>query len=575
MKKPFRKLFSLIFVLSIIILTACSSSKMPIVYITQVAPEKTSVAFEANIVDMNNIIQGTVGKFILEKADGTTYKEVTFSVSEVKGNPTAKTITGLEENTEYKLKVQVTIDDAYAIISDQTTFTTKTTIIKEVRTAQELLELSNSTFDEVILMNDIDFQNTTVTKQIGTFTKVFNGNNKTIRNIHSSHALFGTIQSGAVIKDLTIENMVIAGAKNEDGSYEPVMQTTGVSSRNFGFLLSNGTTTNSSAKSTTLQNITIKDSQMYVRIQNSSIVESQSIYVGAVAGQFYGNAHQINVINTKLEVESVNATKLYIGGMFGFAGTTSLTTSSPKNHLNIKEVSLDVDLSFKHVDVDNANYQLSTSTTALTREIYIGQIAGAVSVFSGLKPAIEDVFVTGNINAEVGFIIKQNTLQNDQEEPIVKTRTHLVYVGGLIGKNLNTRLRNIYYQGNIDYVRNDTIVKVDQDVSALFQDYNKVNEAHYVSGMIGHNTSGNTHENIILENNVFNVTIGDQEHFGVEKRYQYAIALHNGFGQQNMRFVNQQAVFTFNDALQEVNNDMYQVIVLTDIKSEYIKNKLA
>ena len=67
MKKPFRKLFSLIFVLSIMILTACSSSKMPIVYITQVAPEKTSVAFEANIVDMNNIIQGTVGKFILKK----------------------------------------------------------------------------------------------------------------------------------------------------------------------------------------------------------------------------------------------------------------------------------------------------------------------------------------------------------------------------------------------------------------------------------------------------------------------------------------------------------------------------
>ena len=156
------------------------------------------------------------------------------------------------------------------------------------------------------------------------------------------------------------------------------------------------------------------------------------------------NAHQINVINTKLEVESVNATKLYIGGMFGFAGTTSsLTSSSPKNHLNIKEVSLDVDLSFKHVDVDNANYQLSTSTTALTREIYIGQIAGAVSVFSGLKPAIEDVFVTGNINAEVGFIIKQNTLQNDQEEPIVKTRTHLVYVGGLIGKNLNTSEKHL------------------------------------------------------------------------------------------------------------------------------------
>lgn len=573
MNNIFKKIAVILTFSLVLVLVACQTSK-PIAYITSITPDKTEVNFDVNIIDLDNQIQGSVGTLYLYKGEEEV-KRITLDLNEVKGNVTSKKFTGLNEETTYKFVLEVTIDDEKVVLSDDKEFMTLKTNVYEISTVEDFLKINDvlSTTDEFRLMNDLDFEGVKITKQISTFRKVFDGNKHTIKNMHNTRSIFGTISGGGTVRNLNIENMVIAGDKNEDGTYEPLLFSSTVSEKNFGFIADKVTTGSSSALST-IENVNIVDSLMKVNINTNTQTENQRVQFGSVVGSFQGKANNVNVSNSIIDVNSVNAYNVYIGGLFGLVGTTSKTSTSTTNYVVIDQVYSDVTINFnQEADINASNkYSIKESTTSFSREVIIGSLVGYLRVNNGVKQTIiNDGIAKGSINANINYVVKYNDAlePDEQEENELREVTFInhVFIGGLIGRSENAKFNNLLFDGQIDVTHNNTtILNYNEEV----EDKHKVVELFYVGALIGENKTNELLKEIYT--NGFDVVLSIPAESIDSYTISSSVAKSTRSGFEVYR-LNELTNLKINDVIQTID-ERFATISIEEIASEYLKDYL-
>lgn len=282
----------------------------------------TSITFELNVEDKDSEIEGDFRIVVKSEKDSTYNRELTRTKAELIGDEEEEdvklTFSGLTVGTKYVVEVYTTLNEKSTKLLSYS-FTSQLPDELEIRTVEDFFNIKNKRNAKYTLMNDLDFtgyEEEIKDNLISTFSGVFNGNNKTIKNytLESSSinlGLFQQLSTNAEVFDLTIDNMTI----NHKG------KATG--SKRIGFLFGQNTTT-----TTKVNNITIKNSTINVDVNS----ESNFVEIGFLGGASVASVSNIviedtNVIN--VNQERLGLTK--IGGLLGKIDNTATTDVELKN----------------------------------------------------------------------------------------------------------------------------------------------------------------------------------------------------------------------------------------------------
>ena len=283
-------------------------------------------------------------------------------------------------------------------------------LYREVYNIDDWKNMKNSTTENYMLMNDLDFINESGTQFAGiTFTGIINGNNHTIKNIKEANNVFNTIQGE--VKNLSVENIELIENRGLSGINTDRISL--ISTLNGG----------------TLDNIQIKNMKIKLEDKDSYISD---VYSGALFGneQNGGIVKNCTINNLTIDSDLKNVGTFYIGGIGGYA-----------------------------TKVQIYNCAVTDLNIAVEKSKVVQETAGIVGYFNG---NIQDTYAEGKISSQTGYVGgivgKQSggAINNTYNKVDIEARGD--FVGGLISEstsslvNLNNNivLGNIYSSTNIE-----------------------------------------------------------------------------------------------------------------------------
>ena len=283
-------------------------------------------------------------------------------------------------------------------------------LYREVYNIDDWKNMKNSTTENYMLMNDLDFINESGTQFAGiTFTGIINGNNHTIKNIKEANNVFNTIQGE--VKNLSVENIELIENRGLSGINTDRISL--ISTLNGG----------------TLDNIQIKNIKIKLEYKDSYISD---VYSGALFGneQNGGIVKNCTINNLTIDSDLKNVGTLYIGGIGGYA-----------------------------TKVQIYNCVVTDLNITVEKSKVVQETAGIVGYFNG---NIQDTYAEGKISSQTGYVGgivgKQagGAINNTYNKVDIEARGD--FVGGLISEstsslvNLNNNivLGNIYSSTNIE-----------------------------------------------------------------------------------------------------------------------------
>ena len=311
-----------------------------------------------------------------------------------------------------------------------------------IKTAEDLKNISSNVSGKYILMNDIDLSGVSWSA-INSFSGELNGNGYSIKNLTLSSSgtyylgLFGYTSSGAVIKNLGLEDVNVSGYRGVGALVGSVSSTTTISN-----VYMTGTVKASNSVVGGLVGYS-----NYLTIENS-YAAGDVIGVSSTGG-LIGDATRTTIRNsyTSGDVTSSNS---YVGGIAGSAGTVSISgTYATGNISGYDRVgglvgsthSITITDSFTTGNIDGRNYiggltGYSDRTLNVSNTYAIGNVSGSTSVgglagfvYNGAYYTISNSFtnannVTGSISNSSTSTLYSNVYYNPSNKVSASAETN-------------------------------------------------------------------------------------------------------------------------------------------------------
>jgi len=245
-------------------------------------------------------------------------------------------------------------------------------LYKEIKTIDDWIAINNSSTENYMLMNDLDFINQSDNIKItNTYTGKLEGNNFKLKNINITSWLFSNVTGK--IQNVVIENITIT--KSTSG--------------NIGII--------SSVNNANIENISIKNEKILL---NSKY--GMTVYAGGLIGNMQStNIQNISVNQIDITADDMNSS-LAIGGIIGYMGDYNVIQNSFVQDINIKETSalkIEGIGGIIGITKDNAGYRNISNCYA------VGNIKTTGENIGGIIGRAEDIDISNciskiNINAE-------------------------------------------------------------------------------------------------------------------------------------------------------------------------------
>ena len=245
-------------------------------------------------------------------------------------------------------------------------------LYKEIKTIDDWIAINNSSTENYMLMNDLDFINQSDNIKItNTYTGKLEGNNFKLKNINITSWLFSNVTGK--IQNVVIENITIT--KSTSG--------------NIGII--------SSVNNANIENISIKNEKILL---NSKY--GMTVYAGGLIGNMQStNIQNISVNQIDITADDMN-NSLAIGGIIGYMGAYNVIQNSFVQDINIKETSalkIEGIGGIIGITKDNKGYRNISNCYA------VGNIKTTGENIGGIIGRAEDIDISNciskiNINAE-------------------------------------------------------------------------------------------------------------------------------------------------------------------------------
>lgn len=402
-------------VLSVVLIACNNDGVYAKVDLKNVETFADSISFDFELVDPDSQILAEMDiRITIFKTEGNTQVDETRVTKEDLKDKKDFAFRRLEPNTKYTIVVKTTIDNESVTLfsSDYETDEEKGQDIKTITTIEEFLQISKYPGDIYHLEADLDFTGKELdiaNNRIATFTGEFHGNNHTIKNFaitsgSNYYGMFGTLASGAIVKDLILENPELRISSS--GS-------TRVAGLLFGRI---------SHTSAIVDNIKIYNGNLEMKLNS----ESLSHDVGLLGGRSIGTVKNIFIDDqTTMTIDAGRLREPKIGGLIGKVETNTAILE------NI-DVNGSIDIKINQ-----------TKNSGLRDQAILMHVGGVVG--RGWQLSASNIVSKTNINiSEVNFYVED--LEDDQPTRHLRFR-----VGGLFGELGNTKLEEAIYAGNISF----------------------------------------------------------------------------------------------------------------------------
>lgn len=382
----FKKLFVLLSLVIVLVVSACTSQKeINIEGSMTIAIYKTSITVNTTFVDSEGLLAEQLAKIHLTVADSeekeVNRKNVTVNAETLVGN--AVDVTGLEADTSYTVKLIASLD------GDQKTLETKTVkTINNGESAEDPIVISTKADLEAMskepsayyrLDADLDFEGeelSAIFTSSNPFKGHLDGNNHSISNFTldadtTYSGVFGYIK-GATISKLTIKDATFNAARGE--RYLAALA---------------GKAENAEITDVTVDGISISYSGQ----------TSKTAYIGGLLA-WSENSKISNVVVKNMSITTPKARlKVYIGGFVGYNKNSAISNASVEGKMEI-----------------TVGYSSHTNGLA-----YIGGFVGLNDSSKGITTAYANVNITvAEIDEYSGY------------------KTHTAYIGGFVAGNSST-----------------------------------------------------------------------------------------------------------------------------------------
>lgn len=382
----------------------------------------TSLTVELEIEDPDNDLKGDITLEVRKSEDSTLVGRSIIKTKEALLDDETKEsrFTGLSVGVKYYLEVSSTINEEPVKLLKQD-FTSKLPDEVEIKTVEDFFNIRHKRNAKYTLMSDLDFEGyeeEISSNMISTFTGIFNGNGKTIKNytLESSNinlGIFQQLSTNAEVFDLTIDKMTI----NHKG------KATG--SKRVGLLFGQNTTS-----TTKVSNITIKNSTINLEVNS----ESNFTEIGFLGGASIANIKDINIDNTNtINITQERIGQAKIGGLLGKVDHTS-TTDVTIDNINVAGI-----INYEIKQTKDAG--LRASSDSVNR--FTANLGGVIGEAKNLKLTNAIIKTEINFN-ESEFVIA--AINEDRKRDFYLN----INVAGVFATSLNVKLDNVLYNGSIN-----------------------------------------------------------------------------------------------------------------------------
>ncbi|WP_025725621.1 hypothetical protein [Acholeplasma granularum] len=433
-----KKVLSVVTVALLFLLVSCTSTPQSNAraYITSITERSIEASFRVEVKDPDKELDTRDFKVRIQK-QGEDYKEQLVSLDQ--GQVKTVSFEGLSNETKYHITVLGTKNnkDIELYFKENAITTKKQGDYKNdpipVTTKEEFTKMDYQ--KHYVLKNDIDFQDSSITPLFNSgspFRGSFDGGNFTLKNIKLTNendvyksylSIFGYV-SNATIENLKVDNIHIDNVeKPYIGIHYVSILVSKVANNDF-----------------VMNNVEISNSSIKVVHNLNQSTTNRNLYVGLAGASVQGTFSNITINNSKIDVtqngvngtatgEQQATTGTYIGGALGLVeqdkgkGIEKITVTDTEINLN----------------VDQDKQALSKGL------VYVGGIFGSYRSDRNTQELVTNASITINHNKH-------------EETPDEKLDT--LYVGGIAGSMIKSRLNNVVYSGNIILSVSDTLNRV-------------------------------------------------------------------------------------------------------------------
>lgn len=381
-----------------------------------------SVTVELKIEDPDDELKGNITLEVRKDEDDKLVgRSVTKTKAELLDEDTKETtFSGLTIGVKYYLEVNSTVNEEPVNLLKYE-FTSKLPDEINIETVEDFFNIRHKRNAKYTLMSDLDFEGyeeEISSNMISTFTGIFDGNGKTIKNytLESSNinlGIFQQLSTNAEVFNLTIDNMTI----NHKG------KATG--SKRVGLLFGQNTTS-----TTKVSNITIKNSTINLEVNS----ESNFTEIGFLGGASIANIKDINIDDTNtinITQERIGQTK--IGGLLGKVDHSSTTD------VNIDNIYVAGKINYKIKQTKDAGLRAVSDSV----DRFTANLGGLIGEAKNLK--LTNAIVKTEIKiSESEFVIA--AINEDRKGKFFLN----INVAGLFASSVNVKLNNILYNGLIN-----------------------------------------------------------------------------------------------------------------------------
>ncbi|MFR9590656.1 MAG: GLUG motif-containing protein [Rikenellaceae bacterium] len=255
------------------------------------------------------------------------------------------------------------------------------TSLTAISTADQLIAYLTTPASDAILMDDITINGETITTSTSYLAKVFDGNGHSISGFNHSAPMFSGMNSGGVVKNLTVNSPVVSGTDYMGTIVGKLMA---------GALVDN------------------------CEVVNGSITTTSNSNAGGIAGQSKG------VISNCSFSGTVTSCNQNVGGIVG------VMISDSNNECSVKDCSVDATIQFTGTSLTGAGGIVGKSQTAtisgctfegsVTGTKNLGGMVGYTATTTGYITTIIDCVNNGSIISSGGYAagIVANILASDK-----------------------------------------------------------------------------------------------------------------------------------------------------------------
>ncbi|MFA7417212.1 MAG: hypothetical protein WCZ19_01590 [Acholeplasma sp.] len=434
-----KKFLSIVALALLLVLVGCTSNvrSNARAYVTSITAKSTEVSFKVELRDPDSELDSRTVTVRLKTA-GNADVDLPLELSISQPSRTI-TFEDLKMDASYDVYVFGMKDDKQLqLYFNSNVFNTLKAGDEQsnpivVTTTEEFLAMDSK--KHYALGNDLDFDNESITPLFtsGTpFSGSFDGKDFTIKNINITAAddvyksylsVFG-YASRSTIQNLKLDNVHIDNAeKPYIGIHYVGLVVSKVSNNAF-----------------ILENIEITNSSITIEHNINQSVTNRNLYVGLVGGSVQGTLRNITVEGSTLNVSQNAVNGIYAGAQAATAGTYV------GGAFGLVEQDKGTGIEKLAVIDSNVNFEVTQDKAGLgTGLSYVGGIFGAYRSDRNTSEVYTNAIISVTHNKHA------NTASD---------KLDTLYVGGIVGSIIKSRLNNAFFNGRIEIEASDPLNRV-------------------------------------------------------------------------------------------------------------------